>query len=316
MQKALVAGGAGFIGSHLCESLLRDGFQVFCVDNLLTSSKKNITPLLSNTAFSFIKEDVSKPFEFDHPVDFIFHLASPASPNAKSKRSYIQFPFETMAVNTIGTTNLSELALSKNAAFLFASTSEIYGDPDVSPQPETYFGNVNPVGPRSVYDEAKRFGETITMAYIKKHHLNARIIRIFNTFGPNMLPDDGRVISNFIVEAIKGDPITIYGDGTQTRSFCYVSDLVEGIKKAMFAKETSGEIFNLGNSDERTIKEIATIVKELTGSSSKIVHEPLPVDDPKRRCPDIAKARQMLEWEPIIPLKEGLTKTIEYFKSI
>lgn len=316
MQNVLVAGGAGFIGSHLCLSLLHDGYAVICVDNLVTGSKKNLSELLTNPSFRFIEHDIVKPLLDVGQIDYIFHLASPASPNGKSPLSYIQLPFETMAANSTGTENLLALAKEKNALFLFASTSEVYGDPEVSPQPETYFGNVNPNGIRSVYDESKRFGEAMTMAYVRTHNTNARIIRIFNTFGPNMQPDDGRVVSNFIVQAIANKPLTIYGDGNQTRSFCYVTDLVDGIKKALFTDNTKGEVFNLGNPDERKVLELATIIKELTGSNSEVVHENLPKDDPKRRRPDISKAKKILNWEPKVSLHDGLTKTIEYFKSV
>ena len=319
-KTVLVAGGAGFIGSHLCKKLLSDNFRVICFDNLLTSKRNNIEDLLNNPNFDFVQQDVTESisnikYQMSN-VKYIFHLASPASPNKNSPRSYISFPIETLMVNSVGTQNLLELAKTHNAGFLFASTSEVYGDPAISPQPETYWGNVNSVGRRSVYDEGKRFGEAITMAYVRKYALNARIVRIFNTYGPNMQEDDGRVVSNFIVESLQSRPLTIYGDGLQTRSFCYVSDLVDGFCKAMFTDRTQGEVINLGNPIEKSIKEFAQIIKNLTQTSSELVYEDLPEDDPKQRCPDITKAKQLLAWEPQVGLDEGLKKTIEYFKSI
>jgi UDP-glucuronate decarboxylase len=317
MQTILVAGGAGFIGSNLCHFFLKQGYRVICVDNFLTGEKENISSLLENENFSFIEKDITRLDPDELPeFDFIFHLASPASPNANSSRSYVAFPIETLLVNSQGTHNLLEACKKQGAKFLFASTSEIYGDPAVSPQPESYFGNVNPVGVRSVYDEAKRFGEAITMAYVRKFDIDARIIRIFNTYGPNMRKDDGRVVSNFISQALSNSPITIYGEGDQTRSFCYIDDMLEGISKAMLTEGTKGEVINLGNPDERTIKEIADIIKELTNSSSEFINQELPPDDPKERKPDISKAKSLLSWEPKVSLSEGLQKTVEYFKSI
>lgn len=316
MQTALVAGGAGFIGSHLCESLLKDNFKVICVDNLITSDEKNIEHLLSNPNFQFLENDVTKPLEIDGEINYIFHLASPASPNKKSPRSYINFPIETLLANSQGTYELLLLAKKKGSRFLFTSTSEVYGNPEVSPQPETYFGNVNPNGIRSVYDESKRFGEAATMAFVRKFDLDARIIRIFNTYGPNMQSDDGRVISNFIMQAIHNEPITVYGDGKQTRSFCYVDDMVLGIKAAMFKDNTKGQVFNLGNPDERTILEMANLVKDMTGSNLEITFEEYPEDDPKRRKPDISRAKNVLGWEPKVPIEEGIKKTVEYFKRV
>lgn len=316
MQTVLVAGGAGFIGSHLCRKLLQENFTVLCVDNLLTSDKRNIEDLLSNTNFSFIEADIT----IDKPklpkIDFIFHLASPASPNQHSPRSYIAYPIETLQVNSIGTKNLLDLAKEDNAKFLYASTSEVYGDPAISPQPETYWGNVNPNGIRSVYDEGKRFGEAMAMAYSRKYNVDIKIMRIFNTYGPNMLADDGRVVSNFIVAALQNKPLTVYGDGSQTRSFCYVSDLVDGLYAAMMSERTKGEVINLGNPLEKTIKEFAMLIKDLTKTQSEIMFEALPADDPKQRKPDITKAKQLLNWEPTIGLEEGIQKTIEYFKQI
>jgi nucleoside-diphosphate-sugar epimerase len=318
MQTVLVAGGAGFIGSHLSKQLLQDGYSVLCIDNVLTGSKKNIEELLPNTNFHFLESDITGDIESvlsDIPkIDFVFHLASPASPNKQSKNSYINKPLETLLANSKGTHTLLELTKKHNAAFLFASTSEVYGDPTVSPQSESYWGNVNPNGVRSVYDEAKRFGEAMSMAYVRTYEVDARIVRIFNTYGPHMQPDDGRVVSNFIVEALVNKPITIYGDGTQTRSFCYVSDMVEGISKAMFLPQTKGSVINLGNPNERTIAELATMIKDLIGSTSEVIYEALPEDDPKIRKPDITLAKQVLGWEPKVTIQDGLEKTIEYFK--
>ncbi|SRR5260221_1140553 len=317
MQVVYVAGGAGFIGSHLCRELLKQEHQVVCIDNFLTSSKKNIQEFLDNPSFQFVQADVIEALPENLPnPDFIFHLASPASPNIKSPRSYMAFPLQTLLVNSHGTYNLLELAKKSHARFLYASTSEIYGDPHVSPQPEDYFGNVSPNGPRSVYDEAKRFGEAITMHYYRKDGLDTRIVRIFNTYGPYMQIDDGRVVSNFIVEAIQNKPLTVYGDGSQTRSFCYISDMVQGLIQYMFEEKAMGEVINIGNPDEYTILEFAKKIQHLTGSSSHIVHETLPVDDPKQRKPDITKAKHLLLWQPTVTLDEGLKKTIEYFKTI
>lgn len=320
MQTALVTGGAGFIGSHLSKNLLKKNYRVICLDNLLTGDIKNIEEIQKNPQFIFIQKDVSEGvkdvLEKLGTVDYVFHLASPASPNKKNKNSYMNYPIETLLVNSQGTYNLLEFSKKNNSKFMFASTSEVYGDPLISPQKEDYFGNVNPVGVRSVYDEAKRFGEAITMGYFRRYSLDARIIRIFNTFGSFMQPDDGRVVSNFINQAIKNEPITIYGKGDQTRSFCYIDDMVLGIEKAMFTPKTKGEVTNLGNPDERSIKELADVVKKLTNSSSEIIYEELSQDDPKARCPDISKAKRLLDWEPSVILEEGLKKTIEYFKSI
>jgi dTDP-glucose 4,6-dehydratase/UDP-glucuronate decarboxylase len=314
MQTALIAGGAGFIGSHLCKSLLAKDFKIICVDNLITGDKKNIEELRNNPNFVFLEKDITKPFDQSIKTDFIFHLASPASPNKKCLKSYINNPIETLLANSLGTYNLLELAKEISAKFLFTSTSEVYGDPEVSPQSEDYFGNVNPNGIRSVYDESKRFGEAITMAYVRKFNLDARIIRIFNTYGPFMQKDDGRVVSEFIIQALTNKPFTIYGDGKQTRSFCYVSDMVDGIEKAMFSGATKGEVINLGNPDERTIVELAEIVKKICQSSLEPVFEDLPEDDPKVRKPDISKAEKLLGWKPNVGIEEGLKKTVEYFR--
>lgn len=323
MQIVLVAGGAGFIGSHLCKSLLDDNYRVICVDNFLTSDKKNLKNLLRNPKFTFIEHDIIQPIQnailrlgSGQNLDYIFHLASPASPNKKSTKSYVNYPIETLLANSQGTYNLLELARQFNAKFLYASSSEIYGNPTISPQKEDYFGNVNPNGIRSVYDEGKRFGEAITFSYARKHNLDVRIIRIFNTYGPIMQVDDGRVVSNFINQAIKNRPITVYGKGTQTRSLCYIEDMVLGIKMAMFAPKTKGEVFNLGNPDERSVLDIAKLIKSMTKSASEIVFEDLPIDDPKTRKPDISHAKGILDWEPKISTEEGLKKTIGYFKSI
>lgn len=316
MQTVLVAGGAGFIGSHLCTSLLQKDYKVICVDNLITSDKKNIEPFLSNQNFVFLEKDITKPLDLSEKIDYIFHLASPASPNKKSPRSYINHPIETLLANSLGTYNLLELAKKSSSKFLYASSSEVYGNPSVSPQSEDYFGNVNPNGIRSVYDEGKRFGEAITASYVREYGLDARIIRIFNTYGPMMQIDDGRVVSNFINQAILNKPITIYGDGSQTRSFCYIDDMAEGLMLAMFSDKTKGEVINLGNPDERKISELATIIKDITSSQSDIVFEELPEDDPKVRKPDISKAEKLIGWSPKIDIEQGVKKTVEYFKSI
>jgi nucleoside-diphosphate-sugar epimerase len=315
MQTVLVAGGAGFIGTHLCKSLLAKDYKVICVDNLVTGDKSNIAPLLNNENFSFLEKDITKPLG-NVQADYIFHLASPASPNKKSPKSYINLPLETLLANSLGTYYLLELAKKVGAKFLYASTSEVYGDPKVSPQTEDYFGNVNPIGVRSVYDESKRFSEAITMSYVRSAHLDARIIRIFNTYGPLMQKDDGRVVSNFVVQALMNQPLTVYGDGKQTRSICFVDDMVLGIEQALFSDKTKGEVINLGNPNEKTILELAEIIKKITGSSSQVSFEPLPEDDPKVRNPDISKAKKLLNWEPKVGIEEGLTKTIQYFKEI
>ncbi|OGD89299.1 hypothetical protein A3D81_01275 [Candidatus Curtissbacteria bacterium RIFCSPHIGHO2_02_FULL_40_17] len=311
----LVTGGAGFIGSHLCEKLVNRGDTVICLDNLITGSQKNIAHLLGRKTFFFFNHDVVKPFKSNkfRKIDEIYHLASPADPNKNSSFSYLNHPFETMQVNTIGTWNMCELALKHKAKLSFASTSEVYGDPQVSPQSEGYRGNVSPTGPRSVYDEAKRFGETIVSTFVREKGLNAIITRIFNTYGPRMNIAEGRAVVNFIKQALSNKPITIYGNGKQTRSFCYVDDQVEGQILAM-RKGGPGEIFNIGNDDERTILEFAKLIKRLTNSKSKIVFQDLPIDDPHQRRPDISKAKKNLNWEPKISLEEGLKVTIKYFK--
>jgi nucleoside-diphosphate-sugar epimerase len=317
MKTYIVAGGAGFIGSHLCETLLKKGNKVICIDNLITGEEGNISHLFENKNFTFSNQNIIVGnFKFNDHIDGIFHLASPASPNAKSRRSFIAYPVETLLVNSQGTKNLLDLAVEKNSRFLFASSSEVYGDPAVSPQTEKYFGNVNPVGVRSVYDEGKRFGEAICMAYKRKYNLNVRIIRIFNTYGEKMQKDDGRVVSNFITQALANEPMTIYGEGSQTRSFCYIDDMVSGLISAIEEDSTNGQVINVGNPEEHTILELAEKIKKITSSSSKIIHEELPEDDPKKRKPDIALAKKLFNFDPQITLDEGLKKTVEYFKTI
>lgn len=312
-MKVVVTGGAGFLGSNLCGKLLEQGHQVTCIDNLLTGSEKNIEEFKSNPNFKFINHDVSWGLPEDLEFDQIYHLASPASPNKNSSKSYIALSFETMKVNTMGTMKLCEAASKAGAKFLFASTSEIYGDPLEHPQKETYRGNVSTTGPRSVYDEAKRFGETIVAAYVRSKGLDGKIIRIFNTYGPKMA-QDGRVVIEFVQAAVANKPFPVFGDGKQTRSFCFVDDLVEGAVAAM-EKGESGQIYNLGNPSEFTVLDLAEKVKALTGATSEIEFHDLPADDPTRRCPDITKAKAELGWEPRISLDEGLKKLIDFLKS-
>jgi dTDP-glucose 4,6-dehydratase/UDP-glucuronate decarboxylase len=318
MQTVLIAGGAGFIGSHLTKSLLNKNYKVISLDNFITSDKKNIEPFLENPEYKFIEQDITKPFDLSEltNIDYVFHLASPASPNKKSPRSYINFPIETLLANSVGTKNLLDLAKENNAKFLYASSSEVYGDPLISPQKEDYFGNVNPNGIRSVYDEGKRFGEAITMSYFRKYKLDVRMIRLFNTYGPFMQVDDGRVVSDFINQAIKNENITIFGTGKQTRSFCYIDDMINGLELAMFSDNTNGEVFNLGNPLEKTVEELAQIIKKLTNSNSEIIFEELPEDDPKKRNPDISKAQKTFGYSPNVLLEDGLLRTIEYFKGL
>lgn len=306
---SVVTGGAGFIGSHLCEYLLEKGERVIAIDNLGSGNIDNIAHLLEKDGFRFIRHDVIKPIELDENADFVYNLASRASPV-----DFDDFSEEIIMTNSLGARNAMDLALKKNARFLMASTSESYGDPKVSPQPETYWGNVNPVGPRSCYDESKRFSETLTMTYVRKKGLDGRVIRIFNTYGPKMRLDDGRVVPNFVTQALAGEPMTVYGDGSQTRSFCYVSDLVRGIYLDMNSEAAKGEVINLGNPGEMTVLEFARIIKQLTGSRSEIVYKPLPVNDPLQRKPDIVKAKKVLGWEPVVGLDDGLKKTITWFK--
>ena len=305
-MKVLVTGAAGFLGSHLCDRFLADGHEVVGLDNFVTGHRDNIAHLANEPRFRFLQHDISTPTSIDGPLDGVLHFASPASPI-----DYLELPIETLQVGSVGTHHALEVARQKGARFFMASTSEVYGDPLVHPQQESYWGNVNPVGPRAVYDEAKRFSEAITMAYHTHHGLDTRIVRIFNTYGPRMRPRDGRVVSNFIVQALTGEPITVYGDGQQTRSFCYVSDEVEGIYRLFMHGDAQPT--NIGNPDEYTVRQLADLVIELTGSASRIVEEPLPVDDPKVRRPDITRAKTMLGWEPKVPVREGLARTIEYF---
>ncbi|HET8630535.1 MAG TPA: UDP-glucuronic acid decarboxylase family protein [Thermomicrobiales bacterium] len=314
-MRVLVAGGAGFIGSHLCNRLLGEGHDVIAVDNFATGRPENIAHLEGHDRFHLVTADVTEPLPVGlPPVERVYHLASPASPNAASPRSYMRLPLATAAVNTVGTRRLLDRAWRDGARFLFASTSEIYGDPTVHPQPETYRGNVSTTGPRAIYDEAKRFGETLVAAYHREYCLDARIVRIFNTYGERMDPEDGRVVVNFVTQALRGEPLTIYGDGTQTRSFCYVSDLVAGLAATMETDGIAGQVFNLGNPDERTIAEFAATIQRLCGVDLPVEHRPLPTDDPTRRCPDIARARAILGWEPAVGLEEGLRRTIPYFR--
>ncbi len=317
MQTALVAGGSGFIGSNLCEALLKTGAKVICVDNLLTSTEENISHLKNDQNFSFLKHDVNNPLPHELKADAVFHLASPASPNHHSKLSYHALPLETMLVNTTGTMRLLEFAQNCNAKFLFASSSEVYGDPLEHPQKEEYRGNVSTTGPRSIYDEAKRFGETITAYFGRDRGVDARIARIFNTYGPRMMKADMRMIVVFITQALEGKPITIFGDGKQTRSLCYVDDTVDGLTKLMVSPKTNGEVVNIGSGEEHTVLDYANLVKKLTNSSSEIVFsEKLPQDDPVKRRPSIEKAKKLLGWVPKMSLEEGLAKTIQYLKSV
>ena len=309
MKKVLITGAAGFIGSHLCDRFIKEGFYVIGLDSFLTGSPDNIAHLIGNERFKFIKYDVTNYIYIPDEIDIILHFACPASPV-----DYLNHPIHTMKVDSLGTINTLGLAKAKKARYIFASTSEVYGDPLVHPQLETYWGNVNPIGPRSVYDEAKRFSEALTIAYYREHKIDVRIVRIFNTYGPRMRMNDGRVVPNFIIQALKNEPITIFGDGTQTRSFCYVDDLIEGIFKTAIMENIDGEVFNLGNTEEHKIKDFAQIIKSLTNSKSLIIFKSLPQDDPTRRCPDIYLVKEKLHWEPKIGLEEGLGKVIEYFK--
>ena len=331
-MRILITGGAGFLGSHLAESLVGQGHQVISMDNLSTGKVENVAHLMGNELFSFVKYNVCDYIHVEGHLDAVMHFASPASP-----QDYLDMPIATMKVGGLGTHKALGLAKAKGARFLIASTSEVYGDPLVNPQPESYWGNVNPISPRGVYDEAKRFAEAMTMAYHRYHGLDTRIVRIFNTFGPRMRPNDGRVVSNFIVQAIQGKPLTVYGDGNQTRSFCYVDDLVRGIialllvdsdktveqrtdRKSFFIKQESNQVssvhdpVNIGNPRELTVLQIAKEILKLTRSSSQITHHPLPADDPKVRRPDITRAKMFLKWEPQVELEDALMKTIQYFK--
>lgn len=307
-MRVLITGGAGFIGSHLCEYFLRKGHSVVAMDNLITGDLRNVESLFGHKRFLFIKHDVTNFIHVPGPLDAILHFASPASP-----RDYLEYPIPTLKVGALGTHKALGLAREKKSIFLLASTSEVYGDPLINPQPETYWGNVNPQGPRGVYDEAKRFAEAMTTAYHRYHKIPVRIARIFNTYGPRMRVNDGRAIPNFLGQALQGRPLTLYGDGSQTRSFCYISDLVEGIYKLLLSNYSHP--VNLGNPTEMTLKELAEEVLRLTGGRSRIVHRPLPEDDPKVRQPDIRVARQKLRWTPKIGLSQGLRQTISYFRS-
>ena len=309
MARVVITGGAGFLGSHISDALLARGDEVVALDNLITGNLANVEHLFGNDAFRFVKHDVSEHIWVPGQVDAVMHFASPASPV-----DYLEKPIQTLKVGSLGTHNALGLALNKGAKFFMASTSEVYGDPQVHPQTEDYWGHVNPVGPRGVYDEAKRFSEAITMAYHTYHGLDTRIVRIFNTYGPRMRPDDGRVVSNFIMQALAGDPITIYGDGMQTRSFCFVEDEVRGFLALLDSDESNP--VNIGNPNEFTMLELAEIVLDVVGSSSELVYKDLPVDDPTQRQPNISRAKEILGWEPAVQLREGVTRTAEYFRSL
>src|SRR5271168_348076 len=306
-MRAVVTGGAGFLGSHLCDRLIAEGWNVLVLDTLVTGVASNLAHLSSHPNFRIARSDVSKYIDVPGPVDYVLHFASPASPI-----DYLKLPIQTLKVGSLGTHNALGLALAKRAKFFLASTSECYGDPEVSPQHEEYWGHVNPIGPRGVYDEAKRFAEAMTMAYHRYHGVDTHIVRIFNTYGPRMRLNDGRALPNFLYQALTDQPITVYGDGSQTRSFCYVSDLVDGILRLLDSSEH--EPTNIGNPQEITIKEFAERIRRLTGTKSELIFKPLPQDDPKQRCPDITKARRILKWEPKINLEEGLKLTLEYFQ--
>jgi len=308
-MRILVTGGAGFLGSHLCDRLLAEGHEVVAMDNLLTGNLHNLEHLEGQARFRFMKHDVTQFIRMDGALDAVLHFASPASPI-----DYLELPIQTLKVGSLGTHNALGLAMAKQARFLLASTSEVYGDPLVHPQPETYWGNVNPIGPRGVYDEAKRFSEAMTMAYHRAHGVDTRIVRIFNTYGERMRPKDGRVVPALISQALARQPMTVFGDGSQTRSFCYVSDLIEGIYRLLISNET--DPINIGNPSELSVLEFARTIRRLTGTSSEIVFKPLPVDDPRVRQPDVSRARKRLGWEPTVKLEEGLARTIEYFRNL
>jgi dTDP-glucose 4,6-dehydratase len=306
---AVVSGAAGFVGSHMCDRLLKENIRVIALDNLLTGAERNINHLRGNAGFSFVRQDITQPFSVEGPVDCVVNMASPASP-----KDYLEHPIETLDVGSLGTRRMLELAREKGARFLVTSTSECYGDPLVHPQVETYWGNVNPVGPRSCYDESKRFAEAITMAYHRSRGVKTSIARIFNTYGPRMKLNDGRVVPAFVDQALRGEPITIFGDGSQTRSFCYVSDLVDGLYRLLLSDEPLP--VNLGNPREMTILEFAKAIEDITGIRSGTVNRDLPVDDPKQRRPDIGKAKRLLGWSPVVSLEEGMRHTVEYFRGI
>jgi dTDP-glucose 4,6-dehydratase len=306
-MRAVITGGTGFLGSHLCDRLIEEGWEVLALDNLITSGESNVSHLRKTPRFRVERADVTEHIDVAGPVDYVLHFASPASPF-----DYLKFPIETMKVGSMGTHNALGLALAKKAKFFLASTSECYGDPEISPQPEEYWGRVNPIGPRAVYDEAKRFAEAMTMAYHRYYDVDTHIVRIFNTYGPRMRLNDGRALPNFVHQALTGKPITVYGDGKQTRSFCYVSDLIEGIYRLMLSDEHLPT--NIGNPQEITILQFAERIREHFENAAPIIFEPLPQDDPKQRCPDISKAKRLLGWEPKVGLKEGLQVTMDYFK--
>ena len=307
-MRVVITGGAGFVGSHLAEFMLSKGHQVICLDNLITGNITNIKPLMNNPDFRFLERNVAEYIDIPDEIDYVLHFASPASP-----ADFSRFPIQILKAGGVGALNALGLAKAKRARFLLASSSEVYGDPSVSPQQEDYWGNVNPIGPRGVYDEAKRFAEALTMAYHRQHHIDSKIARIFNTYGPRIRKDDGRVIPNFITQALNNEPLTVYGDGSQTRSFCYISDLIEGIYRLMGS--TVNEPVNLGNPQEITISELAETIIELAKSKSSIVNKPLPQDDPKTRRPDISRARDLLGWQPQVSLQEGLIKTITWYRT-
>jgi dTDP-glucose 4,6-dehydratase len=308
-MRVVVTGGAGFVGSHLCERLLNDGHEVICVDNLITGRREHADMLSENHAFTFLQRNISEPFEIDGPVDAVMNFASPASPV-----DFPRYPIQILKVGGLGTLHTLGMARAKHARFMQASTSEAYGDPEVNPQPETYWGHVNPIGPRSMYDEAKRYAEAMTMAYYRHHDIDTRIVRIFNTYGPRMRPDDGRAIPQFISQALAGDPMTVHGDGSQTRSFCYVDDLVDGIVRLLVVEPPFHEPVNIGNPDEMTVLQMAELIKELTGSQSDIKFTERPVDDPSVRRPDITRAQTLLGWNPTVDVREGLQRTLDWFR--
>ena len=308
-MRVLITGGAGFLGSHLCDRLLAEGHEVICIDNLRTGRKENVAGLLARLDFAFLQQDVTEPFFVEGKVDAVMHFASPASP-----KDYLEHPIHTLKVGGPGTYHALGLAKAQGAVFILASTSEVYGDPEVNPQPETYWGHVNPVGPRSVYDEAKRYAEAMTVAYQRAHGLRTRILRIFNTYGPRMRLNDGRALPTLMSQALRGEPLTVYGDGSQTRSFCYVSDLVEGIYRLLLISDPAPLLLNLGNPEEVTLRQLAQEILEISGSRSQVVFQPLPEDDPKRRRPDVHRAQQILGWEPRVSRREGLQKTLAYFR--
>jgi dTDP-glucose 4,6-dehydratase len=307
-MRVVVTGGAGFLGYHLCSRFLSEGDEVVCVDNLITGRRAHVDELASNDRFTFLNHNIAQPLFIDGAIDAVLNFASPASPI-----DYLRHPIPTLKVGAIGSWHTLGIAKAKGARYLLASTSEVYGDPQIHPQPESYWGHVNSVGPRGVYDEAKRYAEAMTMAYHRYHSIDTRIVRIFNTYGPGQRRDDGRAVTTFIVQALEGKPMTVHGDGSQTRSFCYVDDLIEGIVRLLRSGEH--EPVNIGNPEEYTVLELAHMIKELTGSDSEIVFEPRPVDDPAVRRPDISRARELLGWEPVVPVREGLAKAIEWFRT-